>query len=61
MPHLLKVIFALANFYFPVTKSFLSQEALAQTIAAAYGFITVRSQLIAAFMRIVLEGGADYT
>lgn len=39
--------------YFPVTKSFLSQEALAKTIAAAYGFTTVRCQLIAAFMRDV--------
>jgi Ser/Thr protein kinase RdoA (MazF antagonist) len=39
--------------YFPVAKSFLAQEALADKFVAAYGFTTVRCQLIASFMRDV--------
>jgi Ser/Thr protein kinase RdoA (MazF antagonist) len=39
--------------YFPVTKSFLAEEALAREIEAAYGLSSVRCQLIAAFMRDV--------
>lgn len=45
--------------YFPVTKSFLSQEALAKTIAAVYGLSEVRCQLIAATMRDVYRVSSD--
>lgn len=44
---------------FPVTKSFLSQAALAETIATAYGLSNVRCQLIAAFMRDVYQISSD--
>ena len=45
--------------FFPVAKSFLSQAALAETIAAAYGLSNVRCQLIAAFMRDVYRVSSD--
>jgi len=44
---------------FPVTKSFLSQEALAETISVAYGLSNARCQLIAAFMRDVYQVSSD--
>ena len=47
------MVFMVYSPFFPVAKSFLAQEALADTIVAAYDFTTVRCQLIAAFMRDV--------
>ena len=41
--------------FFPVTKTFLSQQVLAKTIAAAYDLSNVRCQLMAAFMRDVYK------
>jgi len=39
--------------FFPVSKSFLSSAALAETIAETYDLANVHCQLIAAFMRDV--------